>query len=1229
MEKKVGIVLVSYNAATAVQITLESVRLAQNQTAYTLYLVDNASNDQERNLIRKAFDTSAYQSSEWNYIQQEKNLGFSGGNNVGISCALEDPSITHVCLLNSDVIVGDYWLDRLVDAQKDVISAVTNRADSEQCVPTDYEISLNTCLTGGSAELDKSVFDQVNDFSQRWHAAWIGNIVEAEPTFFCVLLSRDAVQRIGLLDEEFFPGGFEDDDYCIRAKKLGYKSFIARNVFIHHWGSASFGNLQIDYFNERALKNRSYLEKKHAIQWRRRPEKPLISFKMDFEFYTKCLSAEVKDSYNLQLYFLSRFVENLTPQIQYFENEFTSLSNLLSASDKSLSLEQQMLFEKAKSFGDLISLWKSKNFLSLEKSKPNEIEGILDVIQFVADGVHTRVEVNFLIHSLLFGKASNALPPTAKIQHLSTFSKLIWFLKKGLPNFINMRGVVFFGGYPYPERQGDGYFQRIQLIDTIFSDIWRIYVEGTELKGRNLWVDRPQKNVLVLRISGTKLRRIFVIIMALLCVMKCRRVYFHSVLRMQDHGMGLLMKLPFIRKVIDIHGVVPEEFRYHGDFYSGRIFDRHELSAVKNCDLAIVVTNAMHKYLQQKYRDELIAEVVQYPMFPNIEPCVGERAYINGKPVVVYAGGLHKWQQVPKMIAAISATIDLCEHRFYCGQPDQVKEMIDPSIRDRVIVESKAHDELLRLYEQCHYGFILREDIVVNNVACPTKLVEYIALGIVPIIDSKKMGDFVEMGLRYITLDSFLSGALPSEEQRLKMAWVNEDIYKKLNGIQRLGKNAISGTLRSRIAIRKRITKFIKRALPNKQLNLIFETLKIPPKTHTPTDKTYDLLLQVGNFESGGLENVVLGLAQVLVRSGYVVGILILGTRGAAVEKATELGIDLIFEYESEYGYESTLKRLKPKIILSNYSVFGASKCRSLGIHFVQIIHNTYMWLHGSEKVNFEKAAEDTSTFIAVSEYAKQYSISRFGLPENKVFVIPNGIDTKKFKMSSDSHERIESRKMLGIGDDEFVFISMASVNHQKNHISTVRAFIQNYNKFEKARLLIAGPVYEPRLFDDIQDEIRKADAGHKVHYIGAISDPEKFYLASDAFVSASFFEGGPLNFLEALLCGLPSIMTRVGIAEYFSGFQGVTLIDPPINIADYSDSIANLKPKDGFINALAQAMLTVYLNPIKPVLSKGLIERLDVNSSFGVYVDVVRSLMDNKKLNRADFDKAWTNNLD
>ena len=1265
MHLKVGIVIVSYNASEAVRTTLASIRHAKNETPARVLLIDNASGNLEREKIHSAFERHVQEASlPWEYIQQDRNIGFAGGNNLGIRRLLEDPVVTHICLLNSDVIVTDHWLDHLVAARCDIISAVTNKADSEQCVPVDYSLEIDQCLDEQRENIPTGPLARLKNFVQDWHEAWAGNLVEADATFFCVLITRSVLRRVGLLDEAFFPGGYEDNDFCLRARKLGYRIHLARDVFIHHWGSASFGQLQYDYFNSRAQRNRDYLERKHGITWHRRPEKLFISYLMDLKFVYSQEGNKVG-----QQRFNALYISQLSAELEHFESEFRNLRHMLEHSGKVVTAALQDQIKQAVGFGDLADIWQhivstTKVFFTKDFQPQVLADDLVKRLEHVAKGIRARVECNFAIYALLYpprkdqDQAPTAAAPSLEPTLPSTAGqgrliKLWWILKRAVPFLWNLHGIVFFGGYPYLERQSDGYFQRIQHVDGLFSDRWRVYVESDELPGRSHWFDRPQPKVLVLRIQGGTLRRTLVGALALTAILRCRKIYFHSVLRMHDNRLGRLMHVPGLTKVIDIHGVVPEEFRFHNDFYSAVLYEREERLAVRKSDMVIAISEAMQNYLHQKYRKDLRGQVAIFPMFPNVAPTLASREYVDGKPVVVYAGGLHKWQQVPKMIDAITRTVSICAHRFYCANPDAVRGMLPESVRMQVIVDSKSHEELIDLYAECHYGFILREDIVVNHVACPTKLVEYLAMGIIPVVDCENIGDFKAMGMQFVTLNDLLWGRLPNESRRAEMAQQNFIIYERLREVHKHGARDIVAMLdgeRQARPSRINLLTQVRRLLPPETRRGRLARFFRHPRSLTTSGARSDVsalvrnisetaaqadasiplecevLVQVDNFEVGGLENVVLDLSGTLIGAGFRVVLLVLGTAGDGVQRAHERGIPVIIGSPEVKPYRQIIERLKPRLVLAHYSFHGAKLCHKQGIRFVQVIHNTYMWFNDVQRAAFGRSMRFTPLFIAVSEYAKRYSVRRLGIDEARCIVIPNGIDSKAFDAFDSLEARREIRSKHGLDDQDFVFLSVGSITYQKNHIATVRAFANVSEELERAKLVILGRVYEKKLLEEIEHFVEERKLGGRVIYAGAVAGAQKYYAMADAFVSASFFEGGPLNQLEAVRANLPSIMTDVGFAGYFKNIPGCEIIDPPLDIIRFDGFIWQLTSTPAFEQRFSAAMLRTCQSHRNPDLAPEVIDAFDKSNAYQCYVELIQDLLQGHDVRGKRFPSSWPN---
>lgn len=186
----------------------------------------------------------AWYRSDVKVISNEVNLGFPIAVNQGIKASTGDV----IVVLNNDTIVTPYWLDHLSKHLEiyDVVGPVTNNISGPQKIE---------CQVINNSEA-------IDLFAQKLH---FENNCQIYPfhrlVFFCVVIKKEVINKIGLLDEQFSPGNFEDDDYCMMAIEAGFRLGIAEDVFIYHIGSQSFKNDPVAY-NELLRVNKAKFEAK-------------------------------------------------------------------------------------------------------------------------------------------------------------------------------------------------------------------------------------------------------------------------------------------------------------------------------------------------------------------------------------------------------------------------------------------------------------------------------------------------------------------------------------------------------------------------------------------------------------------------------------------------------------------------------------------------------------------------------------------------------------------------------------------------------------------------------------------------------------------------------------------------------------------------------------------------------------------------------------------------------
>jgi GT2 family glycosyltransferase len=210
-------------------------------------VVDNASTDGTRDYLLELKNGH----SNIKVILNEENLGFAKANNMGIRASGGE----YIILLNNDTVVTRGWISELIKYFKDplvgMVGPVTNSIGNEAKINVNYKN-----------------LSEMEPFAESFTAKNRGKTFEISVlALYCAALSRKAIDKVGLLDEQFLVGMFEDDDYALRLKKEGFKMICAEDVFIHHFGGATLSRLQPNEYQRIFEENKRRYEQKWGIDW--------------------------------------------------------------------------------------------------------------------------------------------------------------------------------------------------------------------------------------------------------------------------------------------------------------------------------------------------------------------------------------------------------------------------------------------------------------------------------------------------------------------------------------------------------------------------------------------------------------------------------------------------------------------------------------------------------------------------------------------------------------------------------------------------------------------------------------------------------------------------------------------------------------------------------------------------------------------------------------------------
>ena len=252
-----AVILVNWNQYDLTRACIISLLECTYQD-FEIFLVDNDSNDNSVLKLKKEFE-------KVNYIQNSRNLGFTGANNIGIKNAL-NRDFGFIMLLNNDTEVESDFIEPLLSSFKSNV-----QLGAVQPLILNYHSKETVWNFGGTFNSFFGLVQTLNkgvrrsELKENYLTDWISGC--------CFMFKANIASEIGLLDDFFFVY-FEDVDYSLRIKKAGFELGLQeKSVIYHHEGASFKGKIKkiegtvSPYTHYLRLRNHLYFNSKYNAEF--------------------------------------------------------------------------------------------------------------------------------------------------------------------------------------------------------------------------------------------------------------------------------------------------------------------------------------------------------------------------------------------------------------------------------------------------------------------------------------------------------------------------------------------------------------------------------------------------------------------------------------------------------------------------------------------------------------------------------------------------------------------------------------------------------------------------------------------------------------------------------------------------------------------------------------------------------------------------------------------------
>ncbi len=342
--------------------------------------------------------------------------------------------------------------------------------------------------------------------------------------------------------------------------------------------------------------------------------------------------------------------------------------------------------------------------------------------------------------------------------------------------------LTFIAEYPTDETIRDGMMIRIKEIDTKYAHFNRCYLDISLIRKRK---NAGKATVVSNQLTIYHLNFFLDFFKLYRLISNSEKIYVQTIFNYVKVLVFINILIRNKTVALDLHGAIPEELAYQGRKLQSKFYSLVEKYAFQRVNHFIHVTHAMKahfltKYPSQKrtkFKDYVLGIFTTLDVKPEevlMEKVKKELAWESSQVWIIYSGGTQQWQNMSLMLETIKK-INEPNYRFLflSGQYNTMCNLVkEAGLQQVVKVFSVSPDALKEYYSLAHYGFVLRDTTVVNKVSNPTKLSEYLAFGITPIVLEPRIGDYFEMDYEFIQIANFTQSLKPHKSLK------NQNIFK-------------------------------------------------------------------------------------------------------------------------------------------------------------------------------------------------------------------------------------------------------------------------------------------------------------------------------------------------------------------------------------------------------------------------------------------------------------------